>query len=234
MTTRTSMMKRTRMTRSATLSAPPLRAAMLIALCAAAAPLQAQTQRSGGGESQKIIQQYQQLAAEKTALQAQVAQMKKDLDAAKSELAAVKIERDALKGPAGSAAAAAAAAAQSAAGKQAAEKSLELYKQRLAELVNRFRDTATSLKDVESDRGRLQQDLRARDNAYDKCAEDNLGLFEINDDLLNRYEHVGLFTKVSAAEPFTKITRARIENLVDEYRARALELRAKKKAEPTS
>jgi len=212
---------------------PQRGAALLIALCLAAAPLQAQTQRSGGGESQKIIQQYQQLAAEKTALQAQVAQMKKDLDAAKSELAAVKIERDALKGPAGSAAAAAAAAAQSAAGKQAAEKSLELYKQRLAELVNRFRDTATSLKDVESDRGRLQQDLRARDNAYDKCAEDNLGLFEINDDLLNRYEHVGLFTKVSAAEPFTRITRTRIEKLMDEYRARAVELRAKKRTETT-
>jgi chromosome segregation ATPase len=209
------------------------RAVLLIALCTAAAPLQAQTQRSGGGESQKIIQQYQQLAAEKTALQAQAAQMKKDLDAARSELAAVKKERDALKGPAGSAAAAAAAAAQSAAGKQAAEKSLELYKQRLAELVNRFRDTATSLKDVESDRSRLQQDLRARDSAYDKCAEDNLGLFEINDDLLNRYEHVGLFTKVSAAEPFTRITRTRIENLVDEYRARAVELRAKKRAETT-
>jgi seryl-tRNA synthetase len=207
---------------------------MLIALCAAAAPLQAQTQRSGGGESQKIMQQYQQLAAEKTALQAQTVQMKKDLDAANSELAALKKERDALKAQAGSAAAAAAAAAQSAAAKQATEKSLEQYKQRLTELVARFRETATTLKDVETDRTKLQNDLKERSAAYDKCTEDNLGLFEISDEVLSRYEHVGLFTKVSAAEPFTKITRARIENLVDEYRARALELRAKKKAEPTS
>jgi chromosome segregation ATPase len=209
--------------------APLSRAAMALAFCTAAGSLHAQSQRSGGGESQKIMQQYQQLAAEKTALQAQAAQMKKDLDAAKSELAAVKKERDALKAQTGTAAA---AAAQSVAAKQAAEKSLDQYKQRLTELVARFRETATTLKDVESDRSKLQNDLKERASAYDKCAEDNLGLFEINDDLLNRYEHVGLFTKVSAAEPFTKITRTRIENLVDEYRARALELRAKKQAAP--
>jgi hypothetical protein len=39
---------------------------------------------------------------------------------------------------------------------------------------------------------------------------------------------VGLFTKASADEPFTKITRIRIENLADEYRQRAQELRVKK------
>ena len=33
-----------------------------------AVPLHAQTQRSGGGEAQKFMQQYQQVAAEKTAL----------------------------------------------------------------------------------------------------------------------------------------------------------------------
>lgn len=212
-------------------SAVRLRIAIGLALCAAAAPAPAQIQRSGGaaGESQKIMQQYQQLAGEKAALQSQVAQMKKDLDEAKSTLAAVKKERDALKSQVGSAAA---ATAQSVAAKQATEKSLDQYKQRMTELVARFKETATNLKEVESDRTKLQNDLRERSSAYDKCAEDNLGLFEINGDLLDRYEHVGLFTKVSASEPFTKITRTRIENLVDEYRARALELRVKKQAAP--
>ncbi len=211
--------------------APRYRMVFLLATCIAATTLHAQTQRSGGGENQKMMQQYQQLAAEKTALQAQVAQMKKDLDAAKSaqtELAAVKKERDALKAQGASAAAAVAHSAQA---KDALEKSLEQYKQRMTELVNRFRETATNLREVESDRTKLQNDLKERSSAYDKCAESNLGLFEINDDLLNRYEHVGLFTKVSASEPFTKITRTRMENLVEEYRERALELRVKKKAE---
>src|ERR1700692_3607899 len=63
----------------------------------------AQTQRSGSGsgETQKFMQQYQQLAAEKTALQAQQAQTKKELEAAQADLAAVKKERDALKSRAG-------------------------------------------------------------------------------------------------------------------------------------
>jgi chromosome segregation ATPase len=202
------------------------RVGLVLAFSAAAAPLHAQVERSGGGESQKIMQQYQQLAAEKSALQAQVTQMKSDLDGAKAELAGAKKERDALKSHAGEAAAA--AAARLSTEKEAADKSLEQYKQRLTELVARFRETANNLKEVEADRTKLKSDLDERSAAYDKCAEANLGLFEINAEILNRYERIGPFTKISSAEPFTRITRSRIENLVDEYRARALELRVKK------
>jgi len=198
----------------------------------AGTPAHAQAQRSGGGEMQKIMQQYQQIAAEKTALQTQVAQMKTDLDAAKAELAAVKKDRDALKARAGGAVAAAASIAQITASKESAEKNLEISKQRMNELVGRFRETATTLKEVEADRGKLRQDLGERNAAFDKCAENNLQLYEITNDVLDRYEHVGLFTKASAAEPFTRITRTRIENLADEYRARALENRTQKKHTP--
>jgi chromosome segregation ATPase len=194
-------------------------------LAVLAVPVTAQVERSGGGEAQKMMQQYQQLAAEKTALQAQVAQMKKDLDSAQTQLAAAKKERDALKAHVGNSTAATAALTAS---KETAEKNLDQYKQRMTELVTRFRDMAGNLKEVEADRNKLRQNLQERNSAYDQCATDNLQLFEINGEILDRYEHVGLFTKVSAGEPFTKITRARIENLVDEYRARALELRAKK------
>jgi hypothetical protein len=69
--------------------------------------------------------------------------------------------------------------------------------------------------------------LGERNSAFDKCAEDNLQLFELSSDILKRYEHVGMFTKVSAAEPFTRIMRTRLENLVDEYRIKVEELRVK-------
>lgn len=198
-----------------------------LALLAAFAA-QPQVQRSGG-EAQKFMQQYQQLSSEKTALQAQLEQMKKDLDGAKTELAAVKKERDALKKrPQISEA----SVAQMTASKNAAEKSLETYKQRMEELVGRFRETATNLKDIEADRTRLRQTLDTRNAAYDKCASDNLSLYEINREVLDRYERVGLFSKASASEPFTRITRTRIENLVDEYRERAGELRARKLTAP--
>ena len=192
----------------------------------------AQVQRSGG-EAQKFMQQYQQLAAEKSALQGELAQAKKELDAAKADLTATKKDRDALKSQARNAAAStvsATALAQLTASKESAERTAESSKQRMAELVARFRDTATNLKDVEADRNKLRKDLDERNVAYDKCAENNLQLSELADDVLKRYEHVGMFTKVSATEPFTKISRTRIENLVDEYRTRALELRVKKRA----
>jgi len=206
------------------------KAFLALAALTACVPAGAQAPRSGGGETQKFMQQYQQLAAEKTALQGQLAQMKKDLDTAQSALAAMKKERDALKAGAGNASAAAAAAtAQLAASKESSEKSLEQSKQRMTELVTRFRETLVNLKEVEADRTQTHRALDERNAAFDQCAEKNLQLFEINGEILDRYEHVGLFTKVSSAEPFTRITRTRIENLVDEYRARALELRVKKK-----
>jgi chromosome segregation ATPase len=186
-----------------------------------------QTQRSGGGEAQRFMQQYQQLAQEKTALQTQLAQMKKDLDASKADLAAMTKERDALKAHV-RAGVPAAAMVQLTASKETAERNLEQYKQRTTELINRFREMAANLKDVESDRNTLRTDLAQRNAAFDKCAGDNLQLFEITNSVLDRYEHVGVFTRVSTAEPFTKITRTRVENLVDEYRERALQLREKK------
>jgi chromosome segregation ATPase len=210
------------MTRHTLSIAVPALAALLIA-----APGSAQTERSGGGQAQKFMQQYQQVAAEKTALQAQVTQMKKDLDAAQADLAATKKERDALKSKA-NAGVSAATVAQLTASKNSADKNLDQYKQRMGELVTRFRETATNLKEVEADRSKLGKELSERNTAFDKCAAANVDLYDLNGQILDRYDHVGLFTKVSAAEPFTKITRTRLDNLVVEYRARAEELRLKK------
>jgi chromosome segregation ATPase len=188
----------------------------------------AQTQRSGGGPSQAIMQQYQQLAAEKTALQTQLEQAKKDLDAAKTELAAVKKERDAAKAHVG---VSPAALAQANSAKEAAEHNAEKAKQQIGDLVVRFREMATNLRDVEGDRNKLKDELVKGNAAFDRCAEDNSQLYEITGQVLDRYEHVGLFTKASSIEPFTKITRTRIENLADEYRERAQLLRVKKQAQ---
>jgi chromosome segregation ATPase len=203
---------------------------LVLSLFVNAKSVLAQVERSGGGGvSQKILQEYQQLAAERTTLQAKIAQLQKDLDAAKAETAAMKRERDALKAQVGGAAG---AVAQAVAGKQSAEQSLEQSKQRMTELVARFRETAVNLKEVEADRNAKTRELADRGAAFDQCAENNLQLYGISKEVLDRYEHVGLFTKVSAAEPFTRITRARMENLVDDYRARAQELRIKRQASP--
>jgi chromosome segregation ATPase len=203
-------------------TAPTLAAALTLL-----APAHAQTQRSGGGETQKIMQQYQQVAAEKTALQTQLAQLKRDLDAANTELAAVKKERDAAKAHAGVPAATVVAANGA---RDAAERNLEQSKQRMNELVGRFRETAGNLKEAEADRAKLRQDVADRDKVIDTCVAHNMELYGMNREILDRYEHVGLFTKAGASEPFTRITRTRLENIADEYRQRADELKVKKPA----
>jgi chromosome segregation ATPase len=202
---------------------------LAIAAMTAGNGLVAQVQRSGG-EAQKFMQQYQQLSAERTAMQAQLADMKKQLDAAKTDLAAMKKERDALKAKNVEGTAAAITQANNA--KQAAELSLEQSKQRTNELIGRFRETVQALKETETDRNKARKELTERNAAFDTCALNNVQLADINREILDRYEHVGLFTKTSAAEPFTRITRTRLENLADEYRARAQELRVKKPAAP--
>jgi len=210
----------------------------LPALLFAAAFANAQAPRSGGAsggsDSQRIMQQYQQVAAEKTSLQAQLAQMKKDLDGANAELKAVKKERDALKAQSAGTRAAAAQLAQATAAKESAEKGLEQNKQKTAELVDRFKLTIGTLKGVESEKAQLQKDNAALSSAFDKCVANNFELFDISNAVLDRYEHVGFFTKTAAAEPFTRLTRTRIDNLVDEYRQRAQELRLKKSVSPAA
>lgn len=190
---------------------------------------QAQVERSGGGEMQKIMQQYQQVAAEKAQLQAQVAQLKKDLDTSHADLASTKKERDALKVRAAAAAAQAGSVAHLTASRDAAEKNVAAYKQRMEELIGKYRELAASLSTVEADRGKVRQQLEERNTALDKCAQDNAQLFQITNEVLDRYEHVGLFTKASASEPFTRLTRTRIENLVDGYREQARENRTEKR-----
>jgi chromosome segregation ATPase len=202
--------------------------ALVVSAAFLASVAHAQAERSGGGgEAARIIQQYQQVAAEKTALQSQLAQAKKDLEASQSELAAAKKERDALKARAGAAATATAEAARLTTAQATTEKSLEQYKQRLTEVVAKFRELAANLKDVETDRNTLRADLGKRDAAYQHCATDNVQLYDLATQILDRYEHVGLFTKVGAEEPVTRITRARLDNITDEYREEAKQLRLK-------
>ena len=123
---------------------------------------------------------------------------------------------------------AAAEAARLTAAQATTEKNLDQYKQRLTELVAKFRELAANLKDVESDRNTLRTDLGKRDAAFQGCAKDNVQLYDLATQVLDRYEHVGVFTKVSAEEPFTRITRTRLDNIADEYREQAQQLRLKK------
>jgi len=191
-------------------------AALLLSMHAG--PAAAQAARSGSGASAQLVQQLQQLASERTALQAENARMKK-------ELAEVTKERDTLKNGRTAldqrAKASEAAIARSAQEKANAEGEIEKQKERMQELIAKFRETAQTLKEVETERTAFKQSLATQETELQACVAKNAALYQLNDEVLTRLESRGAFSRLASAEPFTKLKRTQLENLVDEYRYRA-------------
>jgi chromosome segregation ATPase len=202
---------------------------LALALCSSHSAL-AQVERSGGANAQ-LAMQYQQLLAEKTQLQADNVKLKSDLDAIKKQLDAQTQQLKTLKAGSGSAQAALAAAQATG---QRTEQNLTQTTAKLQELISRYREMATTLKQVEAERADLQQQLSRGTAALDQCAQRNEQLYQINAEVLNRYEHDSAFSRLAAAEPFTRIKRTQIENIALEDRQRAEALRMQRAAPPTA
>ncbi len=190
----------------------------------AARPALAQVERAGGGENTELLQQYQQATAERDQLKQDNAKLKKDLDDAKKQLAALQRQLSASKAGESRSAAELAAAQTSSASDS---KTIGEYKSKMDELVARFRQTIDQLRDAETDRTQLRQQLAQGKTAFDKCAQANAALYQVTDQVLDRYEHQGVFGYLARSEPFTRIKRTQINNLALEYRQRAEALRVK-------
>ena len=206
-------------------------AAALLLGALSVGPVRAQVQRSGGGggANAMLMQQYQQAVSDRTQLQADNAKLKKDLDELKKRLDEAKKQVAASKagasrGEAAQAAALAAARAESASN----AKTLADTSNKMKELIDRFRETIANLHTVETERTDLQRQLAQSNTAFDKCAERNYDLYQVTSEILDRYSHQGAFSYLARAEPFTRIKRTQIDNLVLEYKERAEQLRVKK------
>jgi len=204
------------------------RLALVLGCCVAASlTARGQTMRTGG-DNARAIQQLQQLASERTALQAdnaklkeQVEDLKKKLDRAAAENAALAARKTALEADGG--------AGQS--GRQTSE-ALEKSRAQMQELIGRFRETALNLKTVETERAGLRAQLEARSRDYDTCVDRNAGLYQINLETLAQLEKQGFWRRAGEVEPFTRLARTRLENLIDDYRFRVDELRVQRAKAP--
>ena len=183
----------------------------------------AQTTRSGGSSggsaTQQIISQMQQVASERAAAQAEAAKAKQDLAAAQDAMKALKAELEALR--ARSVDADQLARTQREA--QQATADLERVRGNVNELNRQLHDTAVQLRDSEAARSTLKSTLSAEVRTHETCVRDNAELSELALDTLTRYEK-----RAGAHEPFFKIGHTRVQNLVDEYRAKIEDLKAPK------
>jgi chromosome segregation ATPase len=179
----------------------------------------AQTARSGGGAANaQLMQQLQQLASERTRLQADNASMKKELDDVRKERDALKTAQKAsdlkTKGSA-------TALAQSSARREQAEQELKQTKDKMTELVAKFRETLQTLREIESERTAFKQSLATRDQDLKTCKDRSLALYKLNGEVLTKLENDSFWSRAGRAEPFTRIKRVQLENLIDDYKDRA-------------
>ncbi|HUN74198.1 MAG TPA: hypothetical protein VMU40_06750 [Steroidobacteraceae bacterium] len=182
----------------------------------------AQTPRSGGGASAELYQQLQQLSSERASLQADNERLKKELDDMRKQRDTLK---SAQKGLDARAQAAQAELVQSASQRGALQGQLDRMKSEMQQLIAKFRETVETFRGVEADRNQTKQTLVARERDLKVCMDRNAALYKLNDEVLTRWDRESVWSRMARTEPFTRIARVRLENLIDGYKVRADEQR---------
>jgi len=89
------------------------------------------------------------------------------------------------------------------------------------------KQAATLAASKESDRAKLAGDLVVLQRKVEDRETKNLALFKLGNEILTRYEKFSLGEALAAREPFVGTTRAKLENLVQDYQDKLLNQRAK-------
>jgi chromosome segregation ATPase len=200
------------------------RTIVAITLCLLAVAAQAQTQRSGNADA-RVAQQLQQLTNEKVALQTENNKLKQELEQVKAQL---QKSASATKDLETRNRTLQSASTSRASSDQQTETQLERTRGQLQELVTKFRETAQTLRDVETERATAKSQLAAKEREFKVCVDRNAALYQLNDEVLDRMEDRGFWSQLAEREPFTKLKRTQLENLIDDYRYRVDELRVEK------
>lgn len=98
-------------------------------------------------------------------------------------------------------------------------------RQRLVDLVGRWRATMVDLHQTQQEKHRLQQELAQQKTSFQQCEGKNIKLYEANVDLLKRYANKGPMAALLQREPVTGIKQVRVENILQEYREKLKRLR---------
>jgi chromosome segregation ATPase len=179
--------------------------------------------RGGGGEDVARLQMMmQQLNAEKTAIAAENAKLKKELETSRSEFA--KLEADSNKSRERLGATAQDLANARAKG-DAVQASFDTLKGRFEELVAQYRKTVETMRALEAERDEFRELASEYDVRVATCERNNDALYKATGELVELYEKKGFMTVLAEREPVTKLKRTRIENMMDEYRQLAEDMR---------
>lgn len=192
----------------------PLRNTLLLTfLSLMCTPLFAQ--QSQGDSSARLRLQVNQLTGEVGRLNRENSELQSELDALRTQL---ETAQDAVSRTESRLNRAENNAQQFRQANQRNGEAMESMRERERELVARFRETIEQLRDTEQARGELEIRVADLDTAYNACAANNREMFDIGNEVLDVLDGRGSFKRLGEREPFTQLSRVRLENLVDEYR----------------
>jgi len=163
--------------------------------------------------AQKALQKAQymlrQATNEKAELQTQVDALKQQVEQLTHDVAAAKVASDQAK-------------------RTTEEKygsAIEQWKQRDAQTSGELTVAKQQLKQQIEQRNQLEAQLKRQTNNFSVCYENNKKLYDLNTQLLTRYENKGFSDVLAQKDPFTGIKQVEIENLVQDYRYQLDDLR---------
>lgn len=96
-------------------------------------------------------------------------------------------------------------------------KSLGVYEVEYDALRNKYVELVKLYKDEQKTAIDLGGKLEQQVAQYEQCRVDNLKLFDVNQEILGKYEGKGMWDVIASREPITGIKKVAIENIVQEY-----------------
>src|SRR4029077_5231436 len=110
----------------------------------------------------------------------------------------------------------------------AQQKELADTKEALAKWKAAFDQLTADAKKSESERARLAGENVLLQRKVEDRERKNLELWRLGNEILTRYEKFGLGDALAAREPFTGVSRVKLENLVQDYKDKIDDRRVKK------
>ena len=114
---------------------------------------------------------------------------------------------------------------------EAKEKELDDTKESLAKWKAAYEQIQTTAQKSEAERAKFASEAIVLKRKVDDRERKNVELFKTANEILSRYEKFGLGDALSAKEPFTGITRVKLENQVQDYQDKIADQRVKPEEE---
>ena len=113
---------------------------------------------------------------------------------------------------------------------EAREKELDETKESLTKWKAAYEQIQTAAQKSEAERNKFASEAIVLKRKVEDRERKNLELFKTANEVLTRYEKFGLGEALAAKEPFTGITRVKLENQVQDYQDKIADNRVKSEA----